>query len=455
MNTAKQYILYINDHTGSMSGGRARGALADFNANIAAVKTAASRELLNTVVSVIAIGMDKNERSGHVSRQLVVSNPHVLAERTTWPTPGGCTPLWDAILDGAKLHEALPDIDDPDTTVLVMLQTDGGENGSYARLHTVADKIDQLQRTGRWTFVFRIPKGTRSELAGLPVPAGNIQEWETTEAGMRASTVQTTAAMDSYMTARAKGTKSTNVFYTSTAAVDTSKLVDIKNKTSLYIVDPKDDGIMVKDFILQKRTEYLVGAAFYQLVKTEARVQPNKLLLIRDRQTGAVYAGTEARSMLGLDTYNNARVHPNHGNGNYDIFIQSTSVNRKLPANSGVLYWAEKGRPMTAEDMKYLLPKTNGAPAVPQMMQAPATGKPTPSPIAKTPAPAPQAFIAAKTPTATYYGGQVNGKPVAWFAARDAARVYARQNGLKSRENDGRGVNLCGPNGERWFVYLA
>lgn len=54
----KNYISFVNDHSGSMSG-LASAACADFNANIAAIKDAASAEMLDTVVSVAEVGSPK------------------------------------------------------------------------------------------------------------------------------------------------------------------------------------------------------------------------------------------------------------------------------------------------------------------------------------------------------------------------------------------------------------
>lgn len=415
----KNYVTYVNDHSGSMSS-IAHAAAQDYNANIAATKNAATTEMLDTVVSVFGVGMGGGQ--SQVMRQVTISNPHVLKPITNWPCPGG-TPLFDGIGMAIEFNETLPDAQDPNVSFLIQITSDGQEMHSQTKWrdrYTLGSKIAQMQRTGRWTFVARIPRGCRHFLDGLNIPAGNIVEWDTTAEGMAQATAQTTAAMTSFYAARSKGATSSNVFYTNTQAVDTSKLADISKKVTLYQVGDNQDGIMVRDFILGKRTEYKIGAAFYQLVKTEARVGPNKLLLIRDRKTGAVFAGTEARTMLGLDTFNNARVHPNHGGGGYDIFIQSESVNRKLPKSTGVLYWEEKGRAVTAEDMKYLLPKTNAAPVVPQLPQAPATGRPTPSPIAKAPA------------------GNL-------FDSREDARRYARANG-KSVKDLGKGAI------QRWLV---
>lgn len=405
----KNHFVFVNDHSGSMSGGKAQAAIKDYNNTITAVKDASSREQQDTIVSVVGIGYPSGSQ---VTRQVVISNPHVLKPVSAWSVQGG-TPLWDGIGNAIELIESLPDYNNPDLSIVVSVTTDGEEMDSrrYSNGHRVgrinlSEKIRQLQSTGRWTFVVRVPTGYRRNLDGLNIPSDNIQEWDNSAAGLERSTAQTVAAVGSFFAARTAGSRSSNTFYTSVAAVDTSKLVDISKETSLYIVDDSQAGMWIKDFILTKRMEYLVGAAFYQLTKSEPRVSPTKLILIRDKKTGQVFAGSDARAQLGLDTVNNARINPNHGNGNYDIFIQSESVNRKLVPKSGVLYWAAKGRKMTQADLDKYAPKAAPVvPAVPVLAPAPATGRPTPSPVS----------VSAMGPT-------LNGKRVRIFEKRDDAR---------------------------------
>jgi hypothetical protein len=79
---------------------------------------------------------------------------------------------------------------------------------------------------------------------------------------------------------------------------------------------------------------FLKGAAFYQLTKTEARVQDGKLIVIRDKALGKVYSGDAARQLLNIPVRSPkgyVRLHPD-ATPQFDIFIQSTSINRKLVA---------------------------------------------------------------------------------------------------------------------------
>lgn len=419
----KNYIGFINDHSGSMSR-LATAAMADYNANIAAVKDAASREMLDTVVSVVGIGFPHGEM---VTRQVVISNPHVLKPITTWSVTGG-TPLYDGIGNMIELFDSLPDAKDPNVSFLVMVTTDGEE--AHSRVYDqpkLAALIKARMGLGNWTFVFRVPKNTRMDrITSLGVPLDNIQAWDTTSAGMAESTQVTAQAMSSYFTVRSAGAKSTGSFYANAAAVNVAALEDISKKVSLYVVPSDKNGIEIRDFILTKRTEYLKGAAFYQLTKTESRVSHTKMILIRDRATGKVFGGKDARTMIGLPTDRNARLHPGDHKA-FDLFIQSESVNRKLVADTGVIYWKEIGVPFTEGDLSYLATK-NVTPAKPAVVQLPAVAvktAPTKSPIPVTPR-------------------------HQYFETRDDARMYCAQVGRIQKDIQ-RNTPGCVKE-RRWFV---
>lgn len=383
----KNYIGFVNDHSGSMAS-LASAAVTDYNANITAVKDAASREMLDTVVSVVGIGMPNREDGSQVLRQVQISNPHVLKPLNFWPCPGG-TPLYDGVASMINLLRTLPDANKEDVSFLVMVTTDGEEaHSTKYNMATLKALIDTVMSSGRWTFVFRVPKNARMHaITSLGIPLDNIQQWDTTSAaGMYASTQATTQAMDGYFRSRTAGSKSSSTFYANAVAVNLAALEDVTKKVSLYVVPQESNGIEIRPFILSHRMEYLKGAAFYQLTKTESKVSFTKQILVRDRATGKIFAGKDARNMIGLPSDRNARLHPGD-HKNFDIFIQSESVNRKLVAGTGVVYWKEIGVPFTAADLAYLQPKA-AVPAVPAVVQLPAvpvSHAPTKSPIPVTP----------------------------------------------------------------------
>lgn len=437
----KTYVLFGNDHSASMQS-LTRAALNDYNANSGAVKAAATREMQDTIVSTIAFGRGR----GTVERDIVCSNPHVLKPMTVWAASGN-TPLWDAIGDAIALCKSVPDYASPDVSFLLMFTTDGEEYGSIKESESsIARKIAELNKEERWTIVFRVPRGQRHTVARLGLPAGNIQEWETTVAGMAASTAATTQAVDQFIAARSAGQKSSTVFYANAAAVNTNKLTDITDKVSLYVVEDFQNGIQIRDFILTKRNKYLKGSAFYQLMKTEPRVQPSKMIAVRDRTTGKFYAGKEAREMLGLSTINNIRLHPGD-HGNYDLFIQSESVNRKLVAGYGVMYWPDIGVEFTVEEINRYTqpaaPKATGPVVLPQV--AP-TNKPTPSPLKPVPK-----VAAVPTPIPTSDGGRVRYHVpclgAQFYDTREMARAQATVQRKKSYD--------AGPKALKGFRYYV
>lgn len=428
----KTYVTFGNDHSSSMNS-LAAAALKDYNANISAVKEAATREMQDTIVSVIAF-------SSNVQREIVISNPHVLHPKTKWAA-SGTTALWDAVGDSIDLMQSLPDYHSKDVSFLVFITTDGEEYGSQKHNeNTIRAKIALLAHDERWTFVFRVPKGKRHTVSRIGVPDGNIQEWGITEAGMRESTVATTAAIDTFYATRSAGARGSNTFYANASAVNLAALVEVPaKKISEYIVGDDYNGKQIQEFILSKRMKFLKGAAFFQLTKTEAKLGYEKVILLRDKATGKYFGGPEVRQMLGLPTNQNARLHPGD-HKNFDIFIQSTSLNRKLIAGTGLMYWEEKGVEFTEADRAKIAPKAVAAvaaPAVLKMAEVKPTNKPTPSPLKPVPV------------------QSVNGKRVKFFAKRSEARAAGSVQDLGVIYTPSyKGFQVTGnPNNYRWFVY--
>ena len=79
---------------------------------------------------------------------------------------------------------------------------------------------------------------------------------------------------------------------------------------------------------------YQKGCAFYQLTKSEL-IQDYKGCYVRDRKTGDIYGGDDARQVLGLPD-SKARITPVML-GQFDVFVQSTSYTRKLVPGTSLL----------------------------------------------------------------------------------------------------------------------
>ena len=93
----------------------------------------------------------------------------------------------------------------------------------------------------------------------------------------------------------------------------------------------------IRPFVERSGYTYVKGNAFYQLTKDENAVQPYKEILLREKNKQIIYGGDGARKLIGLQEKLTVAVQPgNHAN--WDIFVQSTSVNRKLVRGTTLLY---------------------------------------------------------------------------------------------------------------------
>lgn len=328
----KQYIGISRDHSGSMFS-LTKAASRDYNDNVAEIKSAANAHKIDTIVTTVECG-------GNVRRDIVNSNAQMLAPLTHYAAAGQ-TPLFDSVGELIELLSAVPDRDDPNVSFLVMAITDGEENASRKySAQKLAAEIRRLQGTDRWTFVFRVPAGYGKALTRLGVPEGNIQEWEQTERGIRESSEVTRQALSNYYVQRSTGVRSTDSFYTDLSQVSKAQikavLTDISKIVQIWPVRNTDQ---IRPFVERRLGhEMRLGCAFYQLSKPEKVVQSHKLIVIRDKNSGAVYGGPAARDLLNLPHSGTIRLYPGK-HGDYEVYVQSTSTNRKLMPGTSVLYW--------------------------------------------------------------------------------------------------------------------
>lgn len=295
---------------------------------------------VDTIVSVVKCGVGVQAL---VVRDIINSSVGALKPVDDYIADGYGTPLFDSVGDLIEQLETAPDAKGDGVSFLVMVITDGQENRSRRwNADRLRLKIHELQNTDRWTFIFRVPKGYSRYITQFGIPDGNIIEWDQTERGVKKATEATTSGFKHYYDNVRTGRMSTQTFYVSTANVQPEMLkkamVDISDQVTIWEVAAKAAALPIREFVESKKKPYMRGTAFYQLVKTESNVQDYKQLVIRDRIAGKVYAGPSARKLLGLPQIGNVRVAPGDHDG-YDIFVQSTSTNRKLPAQSKVLYW--------------------------------------------------------------------------------------------------------------------
>ncbi len=99
----------------------------------------------------------------------------------------------------------------------------------------------------------------------------------------------------------------------------------------------------IKKLVEDRGLQFEKGRGFYEFTKTET-IQPYKEIVLRDDESGDMWTGDEARKMLDIpvgSAAGNWRGKPKQL-PNHTIFVQSTSVNRKLVAGTEFLYEMHK-----------------------------------------------------------------------------------------------------------------
>jgi len=331
----KQYIGIARDHSGSMSSLKTT-ATSDYNSNVESIKEGATDHGIDTVVSVIKFGV---RAATGIEFEVKNSSVNSLKKLTSYETYGS-TPLFDSVGELIEQLSKVPDAEDPDVSFLIMVITDGAENSSRNyNGNSISKKIKELQNTDKWSFVFRVPQGYGHNLSRLGIPEGNILEWEQTKQGFEKATQRTKEAVTRFYAARASGQRRTTSFYSDLSQVSVKEvereLVEITKQVSFWSVRKNSS---VRDFVEDHiGGGMIIGAAFYQLTKPE-KLQSYKLICIRNKATGEVFSGDAARDLLNLPRGGEIKLQPGD-HGKFDVFIQSTSTNRKLLPNTELLYW--------------------------------------------------------------------------------------------------------------------
>lgn len=114
--------------------------------------------------------------------------------------------------------------------------------------------------------------------------------------------------------------------------------------TDLQLVDPSrfqvlhvDRSVDIQSFVRSAGANFKKGRGFYQLTKREL-IQERKEVILQDKLTGDFYTGAKAREMIGLPFGSRGIVDSHAAPSGYNVFVQSTSVNRKLKSNTEFLY---------------------------------------------------------------------------------------------------------------------
>ena len=250
---------------------------------------------------------------------------------------GGNTALLDAVGKSVEDNRKLPELYG-DHAFLQYVITDGQENRS--RLHNTASIRSLVQNLpDNWTNAVLVPDNTGVRYAeSFGFNKGSIAIWDTSQANaLDKLGSQFTHAVDNYMAQRALGVRGTKSFFT----LDTSNLTSAEPKklkeipsTSFKIFSVTEDAPIREYINSVTKKPYKIGSGFYQATKNVV-IQDYKNILVQNVTSGKVYSGDSLRTLLGLPS-DTVEVAPGQ-HKDWNIFIQSTSVNRKLFGGTLVL----------------------------------------------------------------------------------------------------------------------
>jgi uncharacterized protein YegL len=250
--------------------------------------------------------------------------------------PQGYTALIDATYTAIAEHQILERSDYEDNTFLLYVITDGEENRSRHNAAQLRQLFAGLNDS--WTLATMVPNQTAVHHAkNFGFPAGNIEVWDiSSDHGFEEVGRTVSRSYSDYTNLRSQGIRSSsNLFHVnanniSTQAAKANLQEDYTAK--LYPVNFTGQIREVVESVTGR--PYILGDAFYELMKKET-VQPQKEIAIVHKRDGKKYFGRNARIMLGLPQ-TPVKVIPGDF-GDWRLFVQSTSVNRKVVPGTALL----------------------------------------------------------------------------------------------------------------------
>lgn len=248
------------------------------------------------------------------------------------------TSLIDAIMKSQRDLETTSQLYG-DHAFLTFVLTDGQENRSTKFTRTDLQKQIRFAPEN-WSMGFLVPdRSGQHYMEQLGVLTDSIAIWDLSSAkGLFDAGSRIRQATDNFMTARATGVRGTkSVFGTGVDKVNVKTVTTNLTPMSAgsYSVHPVKEKAPIRDFVEALGKTYRQGMGYYQLTKTET-IQARKQIIVVEKATDKAYSGKEARHLIGLPDGKELRVRPDD-NPEYDVYVQSTSVNRALVPKTNLL----------------------------------------------------------------------------------------------------------------------
>jgi hypothetical protein len=332
-------------------------------------------QLIRVVDEFVKGLQEESDRLGHETRISLYAFDHHV-QNLVWDMDVKHLPSLRGLYEvdngaTALIEAAVKSIDDlkniwegyGEHSFLQVVVTDGEENASgcsqTGQMHTrmpggqgsavLTSWMDRIRGAmddlpDHWTSAILVPNSLAKRTAQeYGFPAGNIAIWDADSSkGVEEAIGTVKSAATSFLRGREQGVRGTRNLFAMGQDLSTA---DVRaNLDALdagkYILIPVDEQSPIRDFVTSAGHPYKTGCAFYELSKRE-KIQGSKQLAVAEkdpatgRMTGRVFSGPAARALLGLPQ-SEVTVKPGD-NPSYTLFVQSTSVNRKLVPGTKLL----------------------------------------------------------------------------------------------------------------------
>jgi len=206
-STLRNHIAVVLDESGSMMAIR-HEIMEAFNEQVAVIRESATDQ--PTTISLVKFSTSVPDPV-YWAEPVDVMRPLTAEDYA----PHGLTAMLDAVGLTVDRLRALPDAEDEDTSFLVFVLSDGQENNSRRYSYgDIAERIQSLEKTGRWTFAYM---GANQDLAhvsqDLGIPAANVMEFTSTSEGVKEGGYQAAESARSWVGKRRAGQKADRSFF--------------------------------------------------------------------------------------------------------------------------------------------------------------------------------------------------------------------------------------------------
>jgi uncharacterized protein YegL len=330
-------VSLVVDTSGSMSNGGWKGemrpdAASALNSIVDEIKNRAKSSGIPTTISLITF-----------ASKVLADGKACPADQFTMPllSCDGRTALRDAIAKGIGYIAPQIAADGGPVTRLVMIFTDGQENESRVTSVTaLQDLVRNAHATDMYTIAMLVPKGDVNDAARLTgVPADNIRGWNVASAtGAADAGKAVSSAVAGYYDSRSKGVTRSTRFFVDASKVTEGEVARVAQPLASFKVWRIEKETVIREAVESRGYEFREGCGYYELSKGE-RLRAGRAILLQRRDVGLkspVYAGEGLRGLLGIPE--GEHLIGEGTLGDWRVYVQSTSFNRKLVRGTLFVY---------------------------------------------------------------------------------------------------------------------